>query len=150
MYARRARSIFCTFECSDSSVLLPTSPGPIEAWQRAVSATSEGRSILSEVWLENCTQVWEWAKFGQCATHGWGKIVLHTCSYFSKPVHNTVTMYTCRAVIFCTFECSYSLVLCHILLKLHTLTRLIESFLTVYGLFSCIEVKLSILLGAHA
>ena len=31
-------------------------------------------------------------------------------------------------VIFCTFECSYSSVLRRILLKLHILTRLIESF----------------------
>ena len=53
-------------------------------------------------------------------------------------------------VIFCTFECSYSSVLCRILLKLHILTRLIESFPTLYGLWNCIEVKLSIPLGAHA
>ena len=33
--------------------------------------------------------------------------------------------------LFCTFECSYSSVLRPILLKLHTLTRLIESFPTV-------------------
>ena len=53
-------------------------------------------------------------------------------------------------VIFCTFECSYSSVLRHILLKLHILTRLIESFPTLHGLWSCIEVKLSIPLWAHA
>ena len=68
----------------------------------------------------------------------------------SEPVHNTVTMYARRAVIFCTFECSYSSVLHRILLKLHILTRLMESFPMVYELWHCIEVKLSIPLGAHA
>ena len=55
-----------------------------------------------------------------------------------------------RNVIFCTFECSYSSVLRPILLKLHILTRLIESFPKVYGLWRCKKVKLSIRLGAHA
>ena len=66
--------------------------------------------------------------------------------------HTTVTMYARRAVsfFFCTFECSYSSVLHPILLKLHLLTHLIESFPTLYGLWRCIEVKLSIPLGAHA
>ena len=50
--------------------------------------------------------------------------------------------------LFCTFECSYSSVLRSILLKLHTFTRLIESFPTVYGLWSCIEIEMSIPLGA--
>ena len=31
-------------------------------------------------------QFWGWSKFGQCATLGWGKIVLHTCFDLSKPV----------------------------------------------------------------
>ena len=64
--------------------------------------------------------------------------------------HTTVTMYARRTVIFSTFECSYSSVLRRILLKLHILTRLIESFPTLYSLWSCIEVKLSIPPGAHA
>ena len=59
---------------------------PIEAWQRAVSTTSEGRRVSSEVRLENCKQVWGWAKFGQRASHGWGKIALHTFSDLSKLV----------------------------------------------------------------
>ena len=66
------------------------------------------------------------------------------------PVHNKVTMYARLAVIFCTIECSYSSVFHPILLKLHILTRLIVSFPMVYGLWHSIEVKLSILLGAHA
>ena len=53
-------------------------------------------------------------------------------------------------VIFCTFECSYSSVLRRILLKLHILTRLIESFPTLYGLWSCIAIKMWIPLGAYA
>ena len=64
--------------------------------------------------------------------------------FYSDHVHSS------QNVIFCTFECSYSSVLHCILLKLHILTRLIESFPTFYGLWSCIEVKLSIPLGAHA
>ena len=35
-----------------------------------VSTTLEGRRDSSEVQLENCMQVWGWAKFGQRATHG--------------------------------------------------------------------------------
>ena len=46
---------------------------PIEAWRRAVSTTSEGRRVLSQLQLENCTQVWQEAKFGERATHDWGK-----------------------------------------------------------------------------
>ena len=53
-------------------------------------------------------------------------------------------------VIFCTFECSYSSVLRRILVKLHILTRLMESFPMVYELCCRISVKLSIPLGAHA
>ena len=96
----------------------------------------------------------EWAKFGQRATHGWGKIVVHTCSDLSEPVR-TSPQYSDHVrpsnnVIFCTFKYSYSSVLRPILLKLHILTRLIDSFPKVYRLWRCIEVKLSIPLGAHA
>ena len=31
---------------------------PIEAWRSAVSSTSEGRRVSSELRLENCTQIW--------------------------------------------------------------------------------------------
>ena len=80
---------------------------PIEAWQSAVSTTSEGRRVLSETRSENCTQVWGWAKFGQCATHGWGKIALHTCSDLSKPVQSCLNLSTiqwpCTLVAQCHF-----------------------------------------------
>ena len=66
---------------------------PIEAWRSAVSTIS-GHRVSSEVWLENCTQVWGWAKFGQRATHSWGKIVLHTCSDLSKPVRFCLNLST--------------------------------------------------------
>ena len=102
-------------------------------------------------------KVYEWdsfvegqAKFGERATHRLGKTVLHKninpsgSPYYSDHVRSS------HNVIFCTFECSYSSVLRCILLKLHILTRLIESFPTLYGLWSCIEIKLSIPLGAHA
>ena len=62
-----------------------------------------------------------------------------------------MTVYARRAMsLFCTFECSYSLVLRPILVKLHILARLMESFSVVYELWRRIEVKLSIPLGAHA
>ena len=49
--------------------------------------------------------------------------------------HTTVTMYACQKMsYFCPFEGSQSSVLLRILLKLHILTRLIESFSTLYGL----------------
>ena len=105
----------------------------IEAWWSAVSTTSEGCKVSSEVQLENCTQVWGWAKFGQRATHDWEKIALHTCSELSRPVEPVLTspQYSDRVrpscnVNFCTFECSYSSVLRHIMVKLHILTRLMK------------------------
>ena len=48
------------------------------------------------------------------------------------------------------FESSYYSVLCPILLKWNTFARLIESFRTVEGLCSCIEIKLTIPLKADA
>ena len=59
---------------------------PTEAWRSPDSTTSEGRSVSSKVRLGNCTQVWGWAKFKERGTHGWGKIVLHTCSDLSRLV----------------------------------------------------------------
>ena len=127
---------------------------PNEAWWRTDSTTSEGRRVSSEVQLGNCTQVWGWAKFEERGTHGWGKIVLHTFSDLSRLVwtYAQYSDHVCssRNVIFCTFERSYSSVLFAILVKLHILTRLIESFPMVYELWRCIEVELSIPLGAHA
>ena len=131
---------------------------PYAKWSvMAASTTSECRRVSSEARLENCMQVWGLAKFGQHLTHGWGKIVLHTCSDLSKPVQSYLNLSTiqwpCTLItqsFFCTFECSYSSVLRPILVKLHILTRLIESFPMVYGLWHCIAVKLSIPLGAHA
>ena len=55
-----------------------------------------------------------------------------------------------RNVIFCTFERSYSSVLRPILVKLHILTRLIDSFPMVLGSWSYIEIEMLIPLGVHA
>ena len=127
---------------------------PTEAWRSPDSTTLEGRRGLSKVQLGNCTQVWGWAKFKERGTHGWLKIVLHTCSDLSRlvrtyPQHSDHVR-SSRNVIFCTFEWSYSLVLRTILVKLHILTRLIESFPMVHGSWSCIEKKMFLPLGAHA
>ena len=63
--------------------------------------------ILSEVQLENWTQVWGWVKFGQRATHGWGKIALHTCSDLSKLVgtwlNQSAIQWPCTPVAQCHF-----------------------------------------------
>ena len=63
--------------------------------------------------------------------------------------HTTVTMYACRKMSF--FALSKALILqsCRILLKVHNLTRLIESFPTFHGLWSCLETEMSIPLGDH-
>ena len=80
---------------------------PIEAWWSAVSTTWEGCRVLSEVRLENCTRVWGWAKFGQRATYGWGKIALHTCSDLSKLVRTCLNQssiqWQCTPVTQCQF-----------------------------------------------
>ena len=80
---------------------------PIEAWQSTVSTTSEGWRVSSEVRLENCMQVWGWAKFGQRATHGWGKIALHMCSELSKLVwtclNQSAIQWPCTPIAQCHF-----------------------------------------------
>ena len=130
---------------------------PIEAWRSAVSTISEGRRVSSEVRLENCTQV---CGVGQIWTACDSRLrknsashpfwLVQTCQNLSEPVRNTVTMYARRSMsFFCTFECSYSSVLRRILVKMHILTRLMESFRMVYEFWRCIEVEWSILLGAH-
>ena len=127
---------------------------PTEAWRSPVSTTSECRRVSSEVRLGNCTQVWGWVEFKERGSHGWGKIVLLTCSDLSRLVW-TYAQYSdhvrsSRYVIFCTFERSYSSVLRPILVKLHILTRPIDSFPMVHGSWSCIEIEMLIPLGAHA
>ena len=107
---------------------------------------------MSEARLENCTQVcgvgqiWtacdSWLRKNSASYAFW---LVQTCQNLSEPVRNTVTMYARRAMSsFCTFQCSYSSVLRPIVLKLHILTHLMESFAMVYELWRCIEVKMSI------
>ena len=68
---------------------------------------------------------------------------VQTCSQYSGHVRLS------RNVIFCAFDGSPFSVLRPILLKLHILPRLIESFPEV-RLRSCIGIEMSIPLGAHA
>ena len=44
--------------------------------------------MLQQTFITPKRQVCGWAKFGQSATHGWGKIALHTCSELSKLVRS--------------------------------------------------------------
>ena len=89
--------------------------------------------LFTPQWLSTLFAQWQFlVEFSPC----------ESC-YFS-------TMYAHRAIsFFCTFKGSYWPVLRPILVKLHILTRLIELFPMVYGLWSCNEIKLSIPLGAH-
>ena len=91
---------------------------------------------------------------------------IHTCSHLFTPVNTSLLLFTpvypscspyysghlrlSQNVNFCTFEGFYFSVLRPILVKLHILGRLIESFLMVYSIWSCIEIKMSIPLEAHA
>ena len=100
--------MYCFWKCSQEKLHFTSSHlTPIEAWRSAVSTTSKGRRVSSEVRLENCTQVWGWAKFGQRATHGWGKIALHTCSDLSKPgptcLNQSAIQWPCTPVALCHF-----------------------------------------------
>ena len=63
-----------------------------------------------------------------------------------KPVH----VRSLHNVKFCPFEGPFFSFLRPILLKLNIWTHPIESFPTAYGLWSCIEIKMSSPLGAHA
>ena len=90
-------TIFRTWWCGEEKLhFTPVHLTPTEAWRSPDSTTSEGRRVSSEVRLGNCTQIRGWAKFEERGTHGWGKIVLHTCLTYpdlSGRKHNTVTMY---------------------------------------------------------
>ena len=70
------------------------------------------------------------------------RVIVRTYQQYSDHVRSS------RNVIFGTFNCSYSSALRTILLKLHMLTRLIESFPMMHRLWSCIEIEMSIPLGA--
>ena len=110
----------------------------------------EGRRVSSEVRLGNCTQVWgvgqiwrAWdSRLRKNSTSHLAWLV-QTCpdAQYSDHVRSS------RTVFFCTFERSYSSVLCPILVKLHILTRLIDSFPMVHGSWSCIEIEMLIPLG---
>ena len=97
---------------------------PTEAWQSAVSTTSEGCRVSSEVRLENCTPVWGvgqiWRAWDSRLRKNSTSHLFWLVQDLSGFTHNTVTMYARLAMsFFCTFEGSYSSVLRPILLKLH-------------------------------
>ena len=108
---------------------------------------------LSEVRLENCTQVWG---VGQIWRASDSRLMKNSTSHLAWLVQTCLAaqysdhVRSSRNVIFCTFERSYSSVLRPILLKLDIWTRLIERFPLVYGLWSCIGIEMSNRLGAHA
>ena len=88
---------------------------PIEAWRSAVSTTSEGRRYLSEVQLENCTQVWGLGQIWTACDSRLRKIAFSTCSDWSKLVrtclNQSAIQWPCTPVAQCHFlhfECSYS------------------------------------------
>ena len=91
---------------------------------------------------------------------------VHTCSHLFTPVHNCSHLFTpfhtcshlsdyalCGIAVSCRIspcKSCYLSILRPILLKLQIFAHLIERFSTMYGLCSCIEIKMSIPLGAHA
>ena len=99
------------------------------------------------------------------------KTVLHTCSDLFKPVQNFSHLFTIVDYLRCSCNGSFSLnfllakavifrsyvqdlrypvdVWGAILLKLHVFAQLIESYPTVHGLSSCIEIIMSIPQAAH-
>ena len=127
---------------------------PTEVWRSPDSTTLEGRRVSSEVRLGNCTQVW---RVGQIWRVWDSRLRKYSTSHLFWLVQTCPDLRTiqwpCTLVSqchFCTFERSYSSVLHPILVKLHILTRLIESFPKVYGLWRCIEIEMLIPLRAHA
>ena len=83
---------------------------PIEAWRKAVFTTLEGHRVLSEVRLENCTQVLGVGQIWRACDSRLRKNsashlfwFVQTCLNLSKPVHNTVTMYALWAMPFLHF-----------------------------------------------
>ena len=102
----------------------------------------------------------------------WSKLFtpFPTCSHLFPPVHNCSQLFTlvhtCSHLFtppwlsmhfaqwqfffeFSPWESCYFSILRAILLKLHVFAHLIKSYPTVYGMSSCIEIKMSIPLAAH-
>ena len=127
---------------------------PTEAWRSPDSTTSEGRRVSSEVRLEYCTQVWG---VGQIWRASDSRLMKNSTSHLFWLVQTCPDLRTvqwpCTLVSqchFCTFERFYSSVLRPILLKLHILTRLIDSFAMAHGSWSCIVIEMLIPPGAPA
>ena len=127
---------------------------PTEAWRSPDSTTSEGRRVSSEVWLGNCKQVWGVGQIWRAWDSRLRKNSTSPLFWLVQTSPDLCTQYSDHVgsysnVIFCTFERSYSSVLRPILVKLHILTRLIDSFPLPYCPKSWDKEKLSISLEAH-
>ena len=83
-------------------------------------------------------------------THGNLCSSVNTCSHLFTPQWlSTVFAQWQFLVEFSPSESFYFSILRAILLKLHVFAHLIKSYQTVYGLSSCIEIKMSIPQAAH-
>ena len=125
----------------------------VEGWAKfgQHAAHSLGKTVL-----HTCSDLF---KPVQSSSHLFTPV--QTCSNLLTPVHNCSHLFTPQwlSTLFAQFQfhvelppwqsCYFS-ILHPILLKLHILAGLIESFSTVYSLCSCNEIKMSIPLGAHA
>ena len=80
---------------------------PLEAWRSAVYPTWEVVEFRARYGYKTARTFLGWAKFGQRATHGWGKIALHTCSDLSKLVptclNQSKIQWPCTLVAQCHF-----------------------------------------------
>ena len=116
-------------------------------------------------WIPTCSQL-----FKLVCTCSHLFTLVHTCSHLFTPVHTCSHLFTlvhtcshlftpqCLSTLFVQWQflveffpcerCSFS-ILRAILLKLHFSAHLIESYPTLYGLSSCIKIKMSIPPVAH-
>ena len=148
-------TIFRTWWCGQEKLhFTPFHTLPTEPWRSADSNTWEGRRVLREVRLGNCTQIWG---LGQIWRAWDSRLRKNSTSHLFWLVQTCPDLRTiqwpCMLVsqsFFCTFKRSYSSAWRPVLVKLHILTRLIKSFPMVHWSWSCIEIEMLIPLGAHA
>ena len=113
---------------------------------RACDSPSRKNSTSHLFWL-----VQTWSKlFTPVPTCSHLFTTVHTCSHLFTP-HWLATLFAQWQFLveFSPCESCYFSILSAILLKLHIFAHLIESYPTVYGLSSCIELIMSIPQAAH-
>ena len=146
------RTIFRTWWCGEEKLHFT----PVHTLRQLNSTTSEGSRVSSEVRLGNSPQVWGVGQIWRAWDSRLRKNRTSHLFWLVQTCPNPRTIqWRCTLVSqrhFCTFERSYSSVLRPLLLKLHIITRLIDSFPMVHGSWSCIEIEnlMLISLGAHA